>query len=178
MDREKVMQTDRKNTSLKRLITMALLAALAVVVKRFLGFNNQYLSISFGFVPIALSGMLLGPLGGALTAVIADLIGALGFPSGPFNPLFTLSAALQGLIYGFTLHAPAVSKQRVALGQLVITVCVNLIFNTLLIVPIVGKGFFALLPARALKNALFFPIEVIVVSKLAEYRRNFERLIQ
>lgn len=167
----------RKTASVIRLITIALLAALAVVAKRFLGFNNQYLSVSFGFVPIALAGMMLGPAGGMLTAVFADLIGALYFPSGPFNPLFTLSAAMQGAIYGFTLHAPLVSKQRVALGQLCITLGVNLIFNTLLIVPIVGKGFFALLPIRALKNALFFPIEVMVVSKLSEYRKNFERLI-
>ena len=164
--------------SLKRLITMALLAALAVVAKRFLGFNNQLISASFGFVPIAIAGMLLGPVGGALTAIISDLIGALAFPSGPFNLGFTLSAALQGLVYGLTLYAPHVSKQRVALGQLIITVGINLVFNTLLIVPIVGKGFFALLPLRALKNALFFPIEVIVVAKLSEYRKNFERLIQ
>ncbi len=163
---------------LKRLVTIALLSALAVVAKRFLGFNNQFISASFGFVPIAISGMLLGPLGGALTAVIADLIGALAFPSGPFNLGFTLSAALQGLIYGLTLHAPQVSKQRVALGQLVITIGINLVFNTLLIVPITGKGFFALLPLRALKNALFFPIEVIIVTKLCQYRKNFERLIQ
>lgn len=167
-----------KALPLKRLITMALLAALAVVAKRFLGFNNQFISASFGFVPIALAGMLLGPAGGALTATIADLIGALAFPSGPFNLGFTLSAALQGAVYGLTLHAPRVSKQRVALGQLAITLGINLVFNTLLIVPIVGRGFFALLPLRALKNALFFPIEVIVVSKLSEYRKNFERLIQ
>lgn len=173
-----MQKTDTRNGSLKRFISMALLAALAVVAKRFLGFNSQIISASFGFVPIALAGMLLGPLGGMLTAVTADVIGALAFPSGPFNPLFTLSAAMQGAIYGFTLHAPQVSKQRVALGQLCITLGVNMIFNTLLIVPIVGKGFFALLPTRALKNALFFPIEVIIVSKLSEYRKSFERLIQ
>ena len=68
---------------LKRLVTIALLSALAVVAKRFLGFNNQFISASFGFVPIAISGMLLGPLGGALTAVIADLIGARASPKTP-----------------------------------------------------------------------------------------------
>lgn len=163
---------------LKRLITMALLAALAVIAKRFLGYNDRVISASFGFVPIAAAGMLLGPVGGAMTAAIADIIGALLFPSGPFHLGFTLSAALQGAIYGLTLHAPRVSKQRMALGQLVITLGINLVLNTLLIAPMIGRGFFALLPLRALKNALFFPIEVIVVSKLYEYKKNFERLVQ
>lgn len=173
------MQRKNKQAfTLKRLITMALLAALAVIAKRFLGYNDKVLSVSFGFVPIAAAGMLLGPVGSILTATVADLIGALLFPSGPFHPGFTLSAALQGAIYGFALYAPYVGKRRIVLGQLAITLGINLVLNTLLIVPMVGKGFWALLPLRALKNALFFPIEVIVVSKLCEYRRNFERLIQ
>lgn len=163
---------------LKRLIAMALLAALAVIAKRFLGYTNQVISLSLGFFPIAAAGMLLGPVGGALTAIVADVIGGLLFPTGPFHLGFTLSAALQGGIYGLILHAPYVSKQRIALGQLTITLGLNMIFNTLLIVPMVGKGFFALLPLRALKNALFFPVEVMVISKLYEYRRNFERLLR
>jgi len=44
-------------------------------------------------------------------------------------------------------------------------------------VPIVGKGFFAILPLRVVKNMLFFPVEVFVLTKLAQYRKSFEKFI-
>ena len=97
------MQTksDRANfLPLKKLISISLLVALSIIAKRFLGYNDKIISVSFGFVPIAMAGMLFGPLGGVMAAVIADLIGALLFPTGPFNPGFTLAAALTGLTYG------------------------------------------------------------------------------
>ena len=157
---------------------MSLLVALSVVAKRFLGYNDKIISVSFGFVPIAMGGMLFGPLGGVVTAALSDIIGALLFPTGPFHPGFTLAAALTGLIYGLFLYNQPLSRLRIVLCQLLITLLVNMTLNTLLIMPIVGKGFLAILPLRALKNALFFPVEVFVLSKLNEYRKDFERFLR
>ena len=172
-------QTDRNGSlSLKKLISMSLLVALAIIAKRFLGYNDKIISVSFGFVPIALSGMLFGPLGGVVTAAVADIIGALLFPTGPFHPGFTLAATLTGLFYGVFLHKQPLSRMRIVLCQVLVTVVVNLSLNTLLLVPIVGKGFMVILPLRILKNALFFPVEVFVLAKMNQYRRNFERLVQ
>lgn len=175
------MQTksDRANfIPLKKLISISLLVALSIIAKRFLGYNDKIISVSFGFVPIAMAGMLFGPLGGVMAAVISDLIGALLFPTGPFNPGFTLAAALTGLSYGLFLYKQPLSRLRIVLCQLLITLLVNMTLNTLLLVPIVGKGFMAILPLRILKNTLFFPVEVFVLSKMNQYRRDFERLLR
>ena len=175
------MQTknDRdQSLALKKLISMSLLVALAIIAKRFLGYNDKIISVSFGFVPIAISGMLFGPLGGVVTAAIVDIIGGLRFPTGTLHPGFTLAATITGLLYGLFLHTQPLSRMRIVLCQVLITVLVNLTLNTLLLVPIVGRGFMAILPLRILKNALFFPVEVFVLTKMNQYRRNFERLVQ
>ena len=162
--------------TLKKLISIALLVALSVILKRFLGYNDKVLSISFGFVPIAVAGMLFGVPGGMMAAIMADVIGALLFPSGPFHPGFTLVASLSGLSYGYFLGKPVVSKQRIVLCQALITLFAHLLFNTLLLVPIIGKGFFAILPLRVVKNLLFFPVEIFILLKITEYRKALERM--
>ncbi len=162
---------------LKKLIAISLLVALSIIAKRFLGYNDRVISVSFGFVPIATAGMLFGPVGGLTAGALADLIGALLFPTGPFNPGFTLAAAMSGTLYGLFLHPQPVSRQRIVLCQAIITLLMHLTINTLLLVPIVGKGFFAILPLRVVKNMLFFPVEVFVLTKLAQYRKSFEKFI-
>lgn len=162
--------------TLKKLIIIALLVALSIVLKRFLGYNDRVLSVSFGFVPIAMAGMLFGVPGGVAAAIGADIIGAVLFPTGPFHPGFTAVAAFSGICYGFFLGRPDVSKQRIVLCQALITLFGHLLFNTLLLMPIVGRGFFAILPLRVFKNLLFFPVEVFVLLKLTQYRSALERM--
>jgi len=171
------MSTSRPGSlPLKKLIAISLLVALSIIAKRFLGYNDRVISVSFGFVPIATAGMLFGPVGGLTAGALADLIGALLFPTGPFNPGFTLAAALSGTVYGLFLHPRQVSRQRIVLCQAIITLLMHLTINTLLLVPIVGKGFFAILPLRVVKNMLFFPVEVFTLIKMSEYRSTFDRL--
>jgi len=173
-----IKQDRVRSLPLKKLISISLLVALSIIAKRFLGYNDKIISVSFGFVPIAMAGMLFGPLGGVITAGLSDVIGALLFPTGPFHPGFTLAALLSGLIYGLFLYKQPLSRLRIVLCQALVTIIVHLILNTLLLMPIVGKGFMAILPLRMLKNALFFPVEVFVLSKMNEYRKDFERLLR
>lgn len=165
--------------ALKRLILISLFIALSVVLERLLGYNDKILSISFSFLPIAASGMMFGPWFGAVTAAFADLLGALLFPSGDVNLGFTLIAAISGWIYGYFLSKSDASKRTtLVLCQFLITFFCHLVFNTTLISLIIGKGFFALLPLRVVKNLLFYPIEVAALSKLVDYRPVFEKMLK
>lgn len=168
----------RGMSPVKKLVIIALLVALSVVLERLLGYNGKVLNISFGYLPIALAGMLLGPVPGALAGALGDFLGAMLFPVGPINPFFILVAAVQGALYGLFLHQPFFSKWRLILCQLIITVVLHIVVNTFILVPIVGKSFLALMPARALKNFLFFPVEVFTLIKMQEYRGAMEGLIK
>lgn len=165
--------------SLQALIMMALCVALSILLERLLGYNDKVISVSFGFVPLALYGMLYGIVPGMLCAAAADMLAALLFPVGPFNPLFTAVAALQGVCYGYFLHTPGLpSRARIIVCQVLVTFVLHLLFHTLIIMSISGKALGVLLPIRAFKNVLFFPVEVFALIKLSEYRPAFTRLMK
>ena len=87
----------------QQLVTMALLVALDIVLSRFGSINMWNTRIGFGFVPIVIAGMLLGPFKAAITAAVADVIGALLVPTGAFFPPLTVTAILRGILYGIML---------------------------------------------------------------------------
>jgi ECF transporter S component (folate family) len=89
----------------KNLIILSLFSAISIVLTRFLAFyipffGSNDVRISLGDVPIMLAGLIFGPIAGALTGAVSDVIGATMFPAGPFFPGFTLSAMLAGAIPG------------------------------------------------------------------------------
>ena len=88
----------------KTLTLTALLAALEFVLSRFLSISAWNTKIGFAFVPVALAALLLGPLNAGIVAALADFLGALLFPVGPYFPGFTLTAFLMGLCYGLFLY--------------------------------------------------------------------------
>lgn len=70
------------------LTVCALLTALSVVLARVLTLiPAETTRISLEAVPIVLSGLLFGPIPGALVGFAADLIGCLFSPFG-YNPIF------------------------------------------------------------------------------------------
>ena len=87
-------------SKLKLVCLSAMLIAVEVVLNRFLSINTMGLKIGFSFVPIVIAAMLFGGVRAGIIYALADLIGALLFPIGPYFPGFTVSAFLMGLIYG------------------------------------------------------------------------------
>ena len=171
-----MVQQQKRNIALKQLVVLAILIALSVILERFLGYNDRILSISFGYLPIVLAAIVYGPFSSMVVSVVADVLGALLFPSGPLDPRFTLIAAAKGLLYGLFLNREDAQRGSAALSQALVTVVCHLTLNTLVISDIIGRGFWAILPLRVLKNLLFYPIEVLTIIKLLEYRKTFERL--
>ncbi len=78
----------------KKIVLAGILLALLLVLSRFLSIKTPILVISFSFVPIMMSAILLGPKYSTLIAALGDLIGALLFPFGAYFPGYTLSQAL------------------------------------------------------------------------------------
>ncbi|MFP4200841.1 MAG: folate family ECF transporter S component, partial [Clostridia bacterium] len=86
----------------RAMVTVALLIAISVILTRVFGImlpvgGVMSLRISFGEIPIYLSGILFGPFAGAAAGAIADLIGVM-VAGMDFFPGFTVSAAVAGFI--------------------------------------------------------------------------------
>ena len=85
---------------IQRIVYLGLLIGAKVILTRFFSITTPIARIGIGFLPIAIGGILFGPIYAGFAAVIGDLLGSMLFPSGPFFPGFTLSAFISGLVYG------------------------------------------------------------------------------
>ena len=89
-----------KNFNNRKLAFMALLAALEVVLARFIvPMPNPTMRFSIEAVPIIIAGFLFGPLPGLLVGFIGDAVGTL-FSGYGYNPVFAVPPMLIGLCAG------------------------------------------------------------------------------
>lgn len=93
-------KSNSKGLPLKALAMMAILAALSIILGKYLAIGvGDVLRFSFENLPIIFAGIMFGPMGGILVGVVADLIGCVlvGYA---INPIITLGAAAIGGISG------------------------------------------------------------------------------
>ena len=89
--------------STRNLILMAALIAMQIILARFLSIQvSDILRISFESVPVILAGMWLGPLSGAVVALIADILGTVLSGYGIWFPPIALGPILVGVISGLS----------------------------------------------------------------------------
>ncbi|MFV0313909.1 MAG: folate family ECF transporter S component [Anaerotignum sp.] len=160
------MQPKFSNTH--RLVIMALLVAMSIILSRFLSISAWNLKIGFAFAPIALAGMLFGPIPAAIVAMVADIIGASLFPVGQFFPGFTFTAFLSGLLYGLFLYKKPSFTNIIFVSVINQLIC-SLTLNTLWISILYGTPFWALLPTRVVQACFMGVVEIIVIRMLAGY---------
>lgn len=150
-----------KNT--RRMVFLGLFISLQVILTRFLGIETPIIRVSFGFLPLALCGMLFGPLYGGICGAIADILGMLVFPKGAYFPGFTLSTALSGVVYGIFLYKRPKSMINIILVVLIITIFINLGLNTIWLSMITGKAVYAIIVPRIIKNLIEIPVKVPLI---------------
>ncbi|MGI5997960.1 MAG: folate family ECF transporter S component [Lutispora sp.] len=157
-----------KRVSTTSLAVGGLLAGMSIILTRFFGIYlaGGAVRLSFGEIPILLSGIMLGPAIGGLTGAIADLAGMMMFGGGggPYFPGFTISAMLVGLIPGLIFNKDkSYSLWKIAVTVLITSLLVSLGLSTLWLTILLKKGFWVLLPARIISKSIMAPIEVAVL---------------
>ncbi|MEG6612713.1 folate family ECF transporter S component [Pseudoclostridium thermosuccinogenes] len=147
-----------------RTIAMSgMLVALNVILTFFDISLSNVLRISFSFLPLAMGGMLYGPVVGGAMGVVGDILGYLARPDGPFFPGFTLNALLSGALYGLFLYKRPVKLKSVIAVSLLITVSINLLLNPVWLSMMYGNAFIVLLTGRIVKNVIMFPINTALL---------------
>ena len=158
------------------LVLMAFLVAAQIVLSRFFSLQLWNLKLGFAFVPIALAGMLLGPVPAALVAVAADLIGATAFPTAAFFPGFTFTACFWGLTYGIFLHKNQSMKNIVA-AVLVYEIIGSLGMNTLWVSILYGAPYLSLVPPRIVQSVGMGILEIVTLRLIAAYLPSFKKAV-
>lgn len=172
-------------SKIKQTILAGLLLATTIVLSRFLSIKTPIVVISFSFIPIMLSGMLLGPWWAMIICGLSDLIGALLFPFGAYFVGYTITSTLAGLTYGLFLQRKNNKTNKklilnLIISSLIVLILCNGVLNSVWIYITAKKAIMAILPTRLLKQIIMLPIHVIVLyflnlglDKMGAYKKLF-----
>lgn len=170
----------------KKIILTAVLLAMQIILSRFLSIKTPIIKISFAFVPTMLCAIWLGPKWTVLLNVLADIIGATLFPTGPYFVGYTISTGIAGLIYGLLIYkknsnsfSDKVFFVRIVIAVLLVNFIVNLGLNTLWTSITSGKAFKAIFVTRLVKQFIMIPINIAVITCIERVlRKPFDTYIR
>lgn len=150
-------------TKTQKMAYIALLIALQVIIGRFAGIMTPIVSISLSFIPLVINAIVFGPFCAMVSSAIADIISTLLFPQGLgiYFPGYTLSAALNGLIYGLVLFRKPRQLWRICLACMVQGIFISLGLSTYWVFMMTGQAYLAVMPTRILQNVITIPIKIL-----------------
>lgn len=164
----KILQEDRiEKFTPNRITYMAVFVALGVIIN-----TVRIGSISFGGFPIILSGYLLGPIPGFIVGGVTDIVAFIVRPSSfGFNPIFTLTSALTGLIPIVVTKLLGEKYPKYTFIKVLIGVLIGQVLTSVVAVPIFStilyKKVFIVEATKALtKQAISIPIYSFLIISL------------
>ena len=165
------MQKNKLITT-KSLACCALLAALSVVLARFLSFATpDGVRWSLDKFPLFLAGMFFGPLMGSLTGFTADFLGSL--MQFGFNPLLCPPAILYGLFGGLLRRylQKNTSVARIAVSYLCPVVIGSILYQSCMLAKLYFDGTYInglkyYLGTRSIQFSIMLVAETLIIYML------------
>ena len=157
---------NKEKLSVRKMCVLAVLTALDVVLARFISVNTLGARIGFSFVPVMVAAYLYGPVSAGAVSGLADLIGAILFPFGPYHPGFTVMAFCSGMVLGFLLdiNGPDDWKFFLKAGLAIVinALVIGLLINTLWVSQLYGsKTYTGWIAYRLTEYAVMIPVQII-----------------
>lgn len=164
---------NKQKFSTRDIVLCGILIAISIVLTRMFAFmlGGGTIRISFGNVPIALAGILLGGAPGFLVGAIADVLGVMILSQGTPHIGFTLSSALQGLIPALVLHKAYYDKKTsnqklfvlVTTSIVLSSLVVSIGLDTLWLSQLFSTPFLVLLPSRLPARAIIGIGSIVII---------------
>jgi len=166
-----------RNNRTTKIINIAFLIAIEIVLTRFCSVNTTFIRLGFGFIPVAMTSIMYGPLWAGTAYAIGDVLGMMVFPTGgTYFPGWTLTAFLTGIVFGLVLHGKTVTWKRSIIASIIVVLVLNLGLDTYWLTLMYGQGYLALLPLRLLKCILTIPVQTILIPLV--WNKIFKRIPQ
>ncbi|MBE6733729.1 MAG: folate family ECF transporter S component [Ruminococcaceae bacterium] len=154
-------------SNVKGISLCAMLLALRVVVGYFANFSlaiTPNAKVGFAFLPIAITGMLFGPVGAMIVGGLGDVLSFLLVPMGGYFFGWTLNGILVGLLYGLFLYkADSKILLRLIICEIIINFGVEVPLGSLWLYIQFDKAFWVMAGTRAIKCLIALPIETVLV---------------
>lgn len=155
---------------------MALFSAISIILGKFLAVSiGETLRFSFENTPLLLAGMLFGSIPGAITGIVADLLGCLlrGYA---INPIITLGATVIGFMGGLFAYKQK-NLPNILLSVLFAHVIGSIIIKTIGLCVILNYPFWLTLFQRSLNYILVSIPDAFILCCLFK-NKNFNRQIK
>lgn len=162
-------QTKTSHLNLQLLVRVAVFIAMDVLLMNYLGIHTQFFKIGFSFVPIALCGMLYGAKWGTVCAGVGDLLNCFLGPYGWYPPL-TLSACLNGFLYGALLKGRSDSLPAIVAAVCLFQFGISLLLNTWFLSMLYSTPYMELLLARIPQVLVMLPVQIVVLRMIGTKR--------
>lgn len=151
--------------SLKIMLGVALLAAISILCGKYLKIPvGDVMRFSFENLPILLAGAVFGPVAGAVTGILADLVGCLmvGYQ---INPLVTVGAAAVGFVGGlvFLLCKKSPLWLRTGLGVFFAHLVGSVVIKTFGLSQFYALPFFVLMGWRGVNYLIVGALEWLLL---------------
>ena len=163
-----------KNKRVGSLVILALMIGLNIVLSRFVSIKAMNFKISFTFLTIVLSAYFYGYYGAIMVALFGDLLGALLFPIGPYNPLLTLTSIMCAVVYAYFFYKKDLSNKKIILACLINRFIISLFINTTIISLMYNLSFKATFITRIYSSTVMFVVEVLALCFLRKYMKYVE----
>lgn len=153
------------------LATVAMLLALRIVLGFFanatLPFFGNTVKISGAFLPIAIAGVMFGPVSAAIVGAAGDILSFIIAPTGMYFPGFTINGLITGLIYGMFFYKSNITIKRVITAWFVNTLCVETFLHAFWLYTLYsggsGKTYYAYLITRLISEAIKLLPEILLI---------------
>ena len=152
-----------KLKSVKYLALMGVFIALKIVASKLYFPVSENLKVGFGFVLLAIESSILGPVAGALSAIITDNLGFFLGGGGVYFAGYTLTPVLACFVWSCFLYKQKITVVKIVIAKLINSLFVNVVVGSLWSSMLYGKGYIFYFTKSLIKNSLLFPIEVILL---------------
>lgn len=171
--------SSKELTKIQGLTLCAMMLALRVVLGYFANATlaiTPDIKIGFGFLPVAITGILCGPVPAMIVGGMGDLLSFLIAPMGYYFPGWTVSGILVGLLYGLFLYKSDCSLVRIIICEVVIGVFIEIALGSLWLLIQYDKAFFVMAGVRGIKTLVATPIEIAIVFFFAKVLKKMPKL--
>lgn len=162
------VSSSREFTKLKSLTVSAMMVALYVVVSMLNIPITNLIQIRFTFIPLALSGMMFGPVVAMFVGGLGDILGYLIHPTGgALNLGITLCAILTGHVYGLVfyrrMNGIIANIVKVVTAALMVEGIISMFLKTYILHTMYGGTYFANLVSRIPVVTIMLCIQIVVL---------------
>lgn len=158
----------REFKHVRTITTMAMFAAISVVLGYFTLAFGDFIKIGFSSISNQMVYYLFGPVVGGFFGGALDILKYIIKPTGPYFPGLTLVPMVAGVLYGCFFYKKPLSFWRVLAAEFTVAMVCNVCMTTICLSIMYNKGIMALIPLRLIKNLVMWPINSLLFYAVAK----------